>query len=137
MECVWETTHNLTFLPKKTKLFSAWRGHFVNSYSIIMSMIQLGKIKILHVLGRLRITVLVLILGPQVVGSRLSWSLIVFFLFVNAKHISIAYYSTTRVNLWSWPTAWCNPNTTCYLIISACFSCCWLLPAHSINSNNL
>ena len=58
-----------------------WTGHFVNSNSIIMSMIQLGKIKIRHVLGKLRITVLVLILGPQVVGSRLSWSSIVFFSF--------------------------------------------------------
>ena len=114
-----------------------WTGHFVNSNSIIMSMIQLGKIKILHVLGKLTHS-------PAANSWPLKLSVLVsvevrscFFLLVNAKHISIAYHSTTRVNLWSWPTAWCNPHTTCYLIISACFSCCWLLPAHSINSNNL
>ena len=58
------------FLYKPCLIIST--GHLVNSNSIIMSIIQLGKIKILHVLGKLRITVLVLILGPQVVGSRLS-----------------------------------------------------------------
>ena len=66
-----------------------WTGHFVNSNSIIMSMIQLGKIKIRHVLGKLRITVLVLILGPQVVGSRLSWSSIVFFFFLLMQSTSL------------------------------------------------